>query len=208
MFPRGSSCSADTGFCTLLINAPAGAYIKGNLLMGKQVRALEHTWPERGNHGRAKFCRWDAAVEGDYLVVGIEIFQANLTKVDEGVLGSLKLHSHVPHGALQDVQDLAKRPATALQDTLTPAGKRTLYGTLSPLDGTAKVDKGTGKRMGKEKMEWLRKVPPMTPEGRGPTPGATMLPPGAPRLYGTTVPFGDEGSDRPRTAGVVDGLGL
>jgi hypothetical protein len=152
IYPRGMG-GAD-GYCSCLISAPAGTFIKGNLYMGKQSRSLEHTWGERGQYGRANFCRWDNAVENDTVVACLEILECMGATVQSG---GLRLTSQVPQGALVDVQEIPRAPQP---ETQTPAGKRALYGNLSPVDAPVK-----GSKVKKDKsLAWLRKMPPAPSE--------------------------------------------
>jgi hypothetical protein len=147
IYPRGMG-GAD-GYCSLLISAPAGTFIKGFIHMGKQARSLEHTWAERGQYGRANFCRWDNAVENDTVVAALEIIECMSNTAESG---GLRLTSQVPQSALQDVQEIPRAPQP---DEKTPAAKRALYGNLSPVDAPAK-----GSKVKKDKsLAWLRKIP-------------------------------------------------
>jgi hypothetical protein len=150
VYPRGMG-SAD-GYCSLLISAPAGAYLKGNIYLGKQVRTIEHTWAERGQYGRANFCRWDSAVENDAVVVALEIHECTMS-TPEG--GGLKMLSHVPAAALVDVQELPVAPQAMLEEK-TPAAKRAFYGALSPVEPGPRHQKGKQKD---KQLAWMRKVP-------------------------------------------------
>jgi hypothetical protein len=147
IYPRGMG-GAD-GYCSLLISAPAGTFIKGFIHMGKQARSLEHTWGERGQYGRANFCRWDNAVENDIVVAALEITECMSSTLESG---GLRLTSQVPQSALQDVQEIPRAPQP---DEKTPASKRAFYGKLSPVDAPIK-----GSKVKKDKsLAWLRKVP-------------------------------------------------
>jgi hypothetical protein len=150
IYPRGMG-GAD-GYCSLLISAPAGASIKGNIYLGKQVRPLEHTWTERGQYGRANFCRWDNAVENDVVVVALELHECSMSLPE---VGGLKLLSHVPSTALVDVQELPRAPQAMVEEK-TPAAKRAFAGTLSPVDPGPRNSKGKQKD---KHLAWLRKVP-------------------------------------------------
>jgi hypothetical protein len=147
IYPRGMG-GAD-GYCSLLISAPAGTFIKGFIHLGKQARSLEHTWGERGQYGRANFCRWDNAVENDTVVAALEIIECISSAAESG---GLRLTSQVPQSALQDVQEIPRAPQP---DEKTPAAKRAFYGNLSPVDAPQK-----GSKVKKDKsLSWLRKVP-------------------------------------------------
>jgi len=75
-YPSGYN-GATEGFCSLYLYGPAGCTLRCWLCLGAQKREAHHSFEQPGAFGRTNFCRFDAIVEDDIVLVALEIDEAH-----------------------------------------------------------------------------------------------------------------------------------
>jgi len=75
-YPSGYR-TATEGYCSLFIYGPIGATLRCQLSIGKQSRAVNHSFDESGAVGRTNFCSFEGIIdEGNVVFVRLEIEDA------------------------------------------------------------------------------------------------------------------------------------
>mmetsp|Transcript_56426 Transcript_56426/g.104446 ORF Transcript_56426/g.104446 Transcript_56426/m.104446 type:complete len:725 (+) Transcript_56426:32-2206(+) len=77
-YPSGYT-GAQEGFCSVFLHGPAGAMLRGYLIVGPQRRELHHFYEAPGAFGRTNFCRFEGMVEEshDTITLALEIEEAH-----------------------------------------------------------------------------------------------------------------------------------
>lgn len=87
-YPRGLNTDSN-GNCSLFVSTSRGAFLRCQLSVGKQSRAIEHHFERNGEvYGKSRFGSMDAAgmVHGDTCLIAMDIHEAHIAHVDKGML--------------------------------------------------------------------------------------------------------------------------
>jgi len=109
LYPNGQTTSDlnSDGYCSFLVCAPAGTFLKGFLAINKDSRSLTADFPERGSCGKVSFCRFKNAIGPDDCVqCALEITEARSTSDFSKGFFQMKAHQDTPKSALEDTMQV------------------------------------------------------------------------------------------------------
>jgi len=126
-YPSGYN-GAQEGFCSVFLHGPAGAMLKGFLMVGAQRREISHFYETPGAFGRTNFCRFEGLVEEsqDTLLLALDVEEAHQDscasvshpKVAPGDTRNQAQIEGVPQAAIESVvkvQRVPGRPGVGLE---------------------------------------------------------------------------------------------